>query len=121
MSKGVTGTVSVLLSSTGSALRAKVAAAEVVEVERVLAVVRDNAGTALDPLRAVSAARPAGQGAEGEINVETSAPVGRRGLKRLAVQTGRGMRRLGYRLDRELVADGGQVISVYTRHLRVRS
>jgi hypothetical protein len=113
------GTISVLLSSSGSALRARVRAADAGMVERTLAAVRDDAASTLDPLVANSAIRPANNGVEGEI--EAADPVSRRGLRRLAKQTEHSMRRLGYLLERQVVANGGQVVSVYARCRRARA
>lgn len=115
------GTVSVMISSSGSALRARVRAGDAVTVDRALAAVRDDAAAMIEPVCATTAIRPAGQGAEGDLEIETSGSVSRRALRRISVQTECSMRRLGYMLDREVICDGGQIVSVYARARRHRA
>jgi hypothetical protein len=110
-----------MLSAAGSALRARVRASDAAVVERALATVRDDVATEFDPVVAISRIRSGDGGTEGEIEVETSEPVSRRGLRRITARTEGNMRRLGYTLDRQVVADGGQVVSVYIRHRRTQA
>lgn len=115
------GTVSVLLGVAGSALRARVRAVDAAAVERALTAVQDQATATVDLICATSTIRPVGEHAEGNLEIETTGSVSRRALRRISILTGRGMARLGYRLDREVVVGSGQVVSVYTRNRRVRA
>jgi hypothetical protein len=121
MSGYIDGTVSMVLASSGSELHARVRAGNAAVVDLALAAVRDEVAATLDPVAANSRIRSANDGAEGEIEVEMSEPVSRRGLKRVAAGAERSMRRLGYVLNREVVAAGGQVVTVYARHRRARA
>ena len=80
MSVMTEGTVSVMLSAAGSALRARVRAGDAAVVERALAVVRDDAAAIIESVCATSTIRPAGQGVEGSFVLEAADPVSRRGL-----------------------------------------
>ncbi|WP_158044860.1 hypothetical protein [Skermanella pratensis] len=110
--------MSVLITGGGSALRARVRAGDTGVVARALAIVRDDAAATLEAISAVSGIKRVGPCAEGEIELELAEPVSRRGLRRVALLNERSMRRLGYVLEREVVADGGQVVSVYARQRR---
>jgi hypothetical protein len=118
---GMTESVSVLLMISGSALRARIRTTDMTTAERALTIVRNDAATALDPLYATSAIQQVGEKVEAELEFDSVAAVSRRGLRRIASLNAKSLRRLGYTLQRETVAAGGQLVSVYSRCHRGRA
>ena len=106
--------VSVVMFRSGSRLSARVHAPTAADAEDVMKAIRDNVVGDLDPIAAESRTMTGGCGSECRLEVDLAEPLSRRRLGRAGRLVDETMLRLGYKLDRTVTADSGQIVSVYT-------